>query len=125
MPGKRLCNSAIASPMVAALTSTSSSLLVNLRSGVGMRTFFGINYIVWSCTPTSQRRGRPWRHARRVRSPFQIVFAQAFLCGDPVFMRQQRFELAQARLDLASAAHLADHGVERLQTVAGDRKRHV
>src|ERR1035437_3661450 len=35
----------MASPMVPALTSTSSSLLVNLRSGVGIRTFFGINSI--------------------------------------------------------------------------------
>src|SRR5258705_7909817 len=33
----------MASPMVAALTSTTSSLLVNLRSGVGIRTFFAIN----------------------------------------------------------------------------------
>jgi hypothetical protein len=31
--------------MVAALTSTSSSLLVNLRSGVGIRTFFAINLV--------------------------------------------------------------------------------
>src|ERR1041385_36090 len=42
MPGKRDCNSAMASPMVRALTSTSSSLLVSLRSGVGMRTLVAI-----------------------------------------------------------------------------------
>src|SRR5258708_28601066 len=33
----------MAAPMVAALTSTTSSLLVSLRNGVGILTFFGIN----------------------------------------------------------------------------------
>src|SRR5258708_22045879 len=33
----------MAAPMVAALTSTTSSLLVSLRSGVGILTFFVIN----------------------------------------------------------------------------------
>src|ERR1017187_6662959 len=84
MPGKRVCNSTIASPMVAALISTSSSLLVNLRSGVGIRTFFDIN--------------------------LRIHF---FL------LRQQRLELAQARLDFARFAAMTLHGVERLQSVAG------
>ena len=35
-------------------------------------------------------------------------------------MCQQGFELAQAGLDFARLAHVAGHGVERLQTVAGD-----
>ena len=37
-------------------------------------------------------------------------------------MRQQGFELAQAGLDFARLAHVAGHGVERLQAVAGDAK---
>ena len=35
-------------------------------------------------------------------------------------MRQQRLELAQARLDFTRFAAMTLHGVERLQSVAGD-----
>src|SRR5258708_5162339 len=46
MPGKRFCNSVIAAPIVAALISTSSSLLVSLRRGVGIRTYPAINSLL-------------------------------------------------------------------------------
>src|SRR5688572_25278540 len=52
-------------PMVAALTSTNSSLLVSLRRGVGILTFFAINYL---------RRGRAFVLVQQA-----LKFAQAGL----------------------------------------------
>src|ERR1017187_652497 len=115
MPGKRVCNSTIASPMVAALTSTSSSLLVNLRSGVGIRTFFGIikNGLL-DC----------WSNRLMEASINPAIHSSSnptwFSCIHLFFMRQQGFELAQARLDFARLAPGAGHGFECLQAVAGD-----
>src|ERR1017187_10012759 len=117
MPGKRVCNSTIASPMVAALTSTSSSLLVNLRSGVGIRTFFGIikNGLL-DC----------WSNRLMEASINPAIHSSSnptwFSCIHLFFMRQQRLEFAQAGLDFARFAYMAGHGVERLQSVAGDAK---
>src|SRR2546423_227697 len=45
MPGYRDCNSLKASPMVFAFTSTTSSLLVSFRKGVGILTVCAIIYL--------------------------------------------------------------------------------
>src|SRR5581483_11245898 len=77
-------------PMVAASTSTISSLLVSLRSGVGMRTFLAIN----QSKSSGDGRGG--------------------LGGE------QRLEITEAGFDLARLTDLANNRVEGLEAVAGD-----
>src|SRR3954454_16981643 len=90
IPGKRVCSSTMASATVAASTSTSSSLFVSLRSGVGIRTFFAIGFKFKSGAHT----------------------CGIFLCCE------QALEFTEARLYRPRFAHMTVNCIERFKAVA-------
>src|SRR5207249_2955185 len=84
----------MASPMVAAFIWTISSLFVSFLSGVGIRTFFAINFKI----------------------PINSA-AQRFLLAC-----HQCLKFPQTRLNLSRIAHMPIYGVHGLQAVASNTK---
>src|SRR2546426_7420854 len=98
MPGYRDCTSPISSPMVAALTSTTSSLFVNFLNGVGILTFFVIRSVIFLS----------------VRILILILLLILFPLPPSrvlFFVSNQRLEFTQARFDFARRADVPVHSV--------------
>src|SRR6266536_5312424 len=102
--------------MVVALTSTSSSLFVNLRKGVGILTLALIKTKQATVEIRSAcNQGQPFCSiAPRLQWLLSSIDQRLVLRG------QQALEFAQARFNLARLAAVTRHRIESFQSVAGD-----